>query len=75
MSNITFAESINQAIEIAMSIDEKVICYGLGATDPKGIFGTTLGLLVTSGLLRYGPAFVYYNFWHFNKFIKQHFCV
>ena len=22
----------------------KVICYGLGATDPKGIFGTTLGL-------------------------------
>ena len=44
MKNITFANSINSAIEIAMSIDPKVICYGLGATDPKGIFGTTLGL-------------------------------
>tara|TARA_Y100000589_G_scaffold328211_1_gene371811 strand:+ start:1739 stop:2794 length:1056 start_codon:yes stop_codon:yes gene_type:complete len=44
MQNITFAESINSAIEIAMNIDEKVICYGLGATDPKGIFGTTIGL-------------------------------
>ncbi len=44
MKKITFAESINSALKIAMSIDEKVICYGLGATDPKGIFGTTLGL-------------------------------
>ena len=41
---MTFAKSINSAIEIAMSIDPKVICYGLGTTDPKGIFGTTLGL-------------------------------
>tara|TARA_Y100000589_G_scaffold175642_2_gene166694 strand:- start:2557 stop:3612 length:1056 start_codon:yes stop_codon:yes gene_type:complete len=44
MKKITFAKSINSAIEFAMSIDPKVICYGLGATDPKGIFGTTLGL-------------------------------
>tara|TARA_B100000886_G_scaffold335824_1_gene293525 strand:- start:26771 stop:27826 length:1056 start_codon:yes stop_codon:yes gene_type:complete len=44
MRNVTFANSINAALEIAMSIDNKVICYGLGATDPKGIFGTTLGL-------------------------------
>lgn len=44
MQNITFSESINSAIDIAMTIDEKVICYGLGATDPKGIFGTTIGL-------------------------------
>ena len=44
MKNITFANSINDALEIAMSIDKKVICYGLGTTDPKGIFGTTLGL-------------------------------
>tara|TARA_A100001388_G_scaffold125628_1_gene92918 strand:+ start:15272 stop:16327 length:1056 start_codon:yes stop_codon:yes gene_type:complete len=44
MKNITFANSINEAIEVAMSIDKNVICYGLGATDPKGIFGTTLGL-------------------------------
>ena len=44
MNNITYAEAINSAIDIAMKIDEKVICYGLGATDPKGIFGTTIGL-------------------------------
>jgi len=44
MSKATFAQSINSAIEIAMSLDKRVICYGLGATDPKGIFGTTLGL-------------------------------
>ena len=44
MSKTTFVNAINQAIEIAMVIDPKVICYGLGATDPKGIFGSTLGL-------------------------------
>ena len=44
MKNITYAEAINSAIDIAMTIDDKVICYGLGANDPKGIFGTTLGL-------------------------------
>ena len=44
MPKATFAQSINSAIEIAMSLDKRVICYGLGATDPKGIFGTTLGL-------------------------------
>ena len=44
MAKLSFANSINNALEIAMNIDEKVICYGLGATDPKGIFGTTLGL-------------------------------
>ena len=44
MSKITFAQSINLAIKLAMKIDDRVICYGLGATDPKGIFGTTLGL-------------------------------
>ena len=44
MAKLSFSNSINNALEIAMKIDEKVICYGLGATDPKGIFGTTLGL-------------------------------
>jgi len=42
--NITFAEAINEAISIAMKKDKNLVCYGLGATDPKGIFGTTLGL-------------------------------
>ena len=44
MKKITFADSINSAIDLAMSIDKKVVCYGLGTTDPKGIFGTTKGL-------------------------------
>ena len=41
---LTFSESINEAISVAMKLDKKMVCYGLGATDPKGIFGTTLGL-------------------------------
>ena len=44
INNITFVEAINSALQISMEIDNKVICYGLGATDPKGIFGTTIGL-------------------------------
>lgn len=27
-----------------MRLDDNVICYGLGVPDPKGVFGTTLGL-------------------------------
>jgi pyruvate/2-oxoglutarate/acetoin dehydrogenase E1 component len=41
---ITYAKAINEAISQAMRDDESVICYGLGVTDPKGVFGTTLGL-------------------------------
>jgi pyruvate dehydrogenase E1 component beta subunit len=37
-------QAILEGIEQAMSQDNSVICYGLGADDPKGIFGTTLGL-------------------------------
>lgn len=40
----TFAQAINEALSVAMATDPNVICYGLGATDPKGVFGTTLGL-------------------------------
>ena len=29
MRNVTFANSINDALEIAMTIDNKIICYGL----------------------------------------------
>ena len=42
--NITFAQSINEAISYSMQIDSNIICYGLGVTDPKGVFGTTIGL-------------------------------
>ncbi|MGK7873290.1 MAG: alpha-ketoacid dehydrogenase subunit beta [Xenococcaceae cyanobacterium] len=40
----TFANAIKDALVVAMENDPSVICYGLGSTDPKGIFGTTLGL-------------------------------
>lgn len=41
---LTFAHAINEALAQAMEMDESVICYGLGVPDPKGVFGTTLGL-------------------------------
>ena len=44
MTVMTFANAINEALYVAMTIDSNVICYGLGTSDPKGIFGTTLGL-------------------------------
>lgn len=44
MSQVNFATAINEAIHQAMEIDESVICYGLGVTDPKTVFGTTANL-------------------------------
>lgn len=39
-----FADAIQRALGDAMEADESVICYGLGVPDPKGVFGTTIGL-------------------------------
>lgn len=44
MTQITFAEAINDAMMVAMESDPKVIAFGLGINDPKAIFGTTAGL-------------------------------
>lgn len=44
MTLMTFAKAINEALSVAMAQDPNVICYGLGVDDPKGVFGTTLGL-------------------------------
>jgi pyruvate dehydrogenase E1 component beta subunit len=41
---INFTSAINEALEIAMNLDKKVIAYGLGVDDPKRIFDTTKGL-------------------------------
>ena len=43
-SKLTFKESINQALHHCMKKDKNLLCYGLGVTDPKAVFGTTLGL-------------------------------
>jgi len=41
---ITYAQAINEAYTEAMRLDKNVIAYGLGIDDPRGVFGTTLGL-------------------------------
>ncbi len=45
----SFIEAINDALMQAMSIDKKVICYGLGINDPKRIFGSTERLVEKFG--------------------------
>lgn len=50
--SLTFTEAINSALHTVMAHDENVIFYGLGATDPRRIFGTTNGLLETFGSSR-----------------------
>lgn len=44
MRRLTYSSAINEALSLALEMDESVICYGLGVPDPKGVFGTTLGL-------------------------------
>jgi pyruvate/2-oxoglutarate/acetoin dehydrogenase E1 component len=44
MTKIPMSEIINKTISRAMYDSKKVICFGLGVTDPKGVFGTTLNL-------------------------------
>lgn len=44
MAMISYASAINNAVHTAMAADPKVLCYGLGVTDPKAVFGTTQGL-------------------------------
>ena len=34
---ISYSDAINEALSQALAQDESVICYGLGADDPKGI--------------------------------------
>jgi pyruvate/2-oxoglutarate/acetoin dehydrogenase E1 component len=41
---LKFFQAINEAIDLCMAKDPAVYIMGLGVPDPKGIFGTTLGL-------------------------------
>ncbi|OGT36751.1 MAG: acetoin dehydrogenase [Gammaproteobacteria bacterium RIFCSPHIGHO2_12_FULL_38_14] len=52
MHQLTFTAAINEAMHIAMAQDKKVLCYGLGADDPKNIFGTTKDLQEKFGVDR-----------------------
>jgi len=52
--SLTYTQAINEALMQALERDPQVICYGLGVDDPKGVFGTTLGLQE-----RFGPQRVF----------------
>ena len=54
MSIKNFSTAINEALHEALRQDPSVICYGLGVTDPKAVFGTTANLLS-----HYGPERVF----------------
>jgi len=51
---LSYAEAIHEAIEQEMTRDPSVIVMGLGVDDPKGIYGTTLGLVE-----KFGPERVF----------------
>ena len=42
--SLKFYEAIREAIDLNMAENSDVYLIGLGVTDPKGVFGTTLGL-------------------------------
>jgi len=49
---LKFFQAINEAIDQCMAKDPAVYIMGLGVPDPKGIFGTTLGLQQKYGNMR-----------------------
>ena len=49
MSEVSVTKAINSAMHDAMTKDNKVLCFGLGVSDPKNIFGTTKGLVERFG--------------------------
>jgi pyruvate dehydrogenase E1 component beta subunit len=46
---LSYGEAINEAMAIALEVFPTAYVIGLGAPDPAGIFGTTLGLTETFG--------------------------
>jgi len=49
---LKFFQAINEAIDLCMAKDPAVYIMGLGVPDPKGIFGSTLGLEQKHGSTR-----------------------
>lgn len=41
---LTYAEAVHEALDLKMADDPRVYLIGLGVPDPKGTFGTTIGL-------------------------------
>ena len=44
MRELNYANAIREATDFCLQEDQSVLVIGLGVPDPKGIFGTTLGL-------------------------------
>jgi pyruvate dehydrogenase E1 component beta subunit len=44
LRELKYFQAIHEATELCMAADPSVYVIGLGVTDPKGVFGTTLGL-------------------------------
>ena len=44
-SEMNYGEACGEATKISMRRDPKVLVYGLGVDDPKGMYGTTKGLV------------------------------
>jgi len=44
MRELTYANAIREATDFCLQEDQSVLVIGLGVPDPKGIFGTTIGL-------------------------------
>lgn len=47
--SLRYFEAIREALDYSLAVDPKVYLMGLGVPDPKGIFGTTLGLATKYG--------------------------
>jgi len=46
---ISYGEAIREALDQCLAADSDVVVMGLGVPDPKGVFGSTLGLQVRHG--------------------------
>ena len=49
---LKFFQAINEAIDLSMAKDPAIYTMGLGVPDPKGVFGSTLGLQQKYGSMR-----------------------
>jgi pyruvate/2-oxoglutarate/acetoin dehydrogenase E1 component len=52
ISNITYVEAIRLAQQQVLASNDKTFILGLGSSDPKGMFGTNLGLVEEFGSQR-----------------------
>lgn len=52
MRQLSFVDAINEGLQEAMALDPKVLFFGLGATDPRRMFGSSAGLVERFGAER-----------------------